>query len=114
MAEASDFKFGTELGFAKSNYKITPKDKNGRYSRLGASKNCGDFFVLAYFCNGCNYRIYIWYTAWVCQLSPSNQIKSNQITFTSDNTIHIMKLEKNKKTPYNSEYQIPEILKTNE
>jgi len=28
MAKASDFKFGTELGFAKSHYKITPKDKN--------------------------------------------------------------------------------------
>ena len=29
MAEASDFKFGTELGFAESNYKITLKDKMG-------------------------------------------------------------------------------------
>ena len=28
------------------------------------------------------------------------QIKSNQITFTSDNTVHIMKLEKNLKNKY--------------
>jgi len=29
MAEASKFKFGIELGFAKPYYKITPKDKSG-------------------------------------------------------------------------------------
>jgi len=29
MAEASEFKFGTELGFAKSNYEITLKAKVG-------------------------------------------------------------------------------------
>jgi len=28
MAEAGDFKFRTEFGFAKTSYKITPKDKN--------------------------------------------------------------------------------------
>ena len=40
MAEASEFKFGVELGFAKSNYKITPKDKSVRGFR-GASKIWG-------------------------------------------------------------------------
>jgi len=29
MAEASDFKFGTQLGFAKAHYKITPRRKVG-------------------------------------------------------------------------------------
>jgi len=29
MAEASDFKFGTQLGFAKAYYKITPRGKSG-------------------------------------------------------------------------------------
>jgi len=28
MAEASDFKFGTPLGFAKVHYKITPREKS--------------------------------------------------------------------------------------
>jgi len=30
MAEASDFKFGTQLEFAKARHKITPKGKSGR------------------------------------------------------------------------------------
>jgi len=34
MAEASDFKFGTELGFIKSNYKTTPKDKSGEIPKI--------------------------------------------------------------------------------
>jgi len=29
MAEASDFKFGTQLGFAKAHNKITPVGKSG-------------------------------------------------------------------------------------
>ena len=41
MAEASDFKFDTELAFSNSNYKITPKDKSGRGPRLGSSQNLG-------------------------------------------------------------------------
>jgi len=28
-AEASDFKFGTQLGFAKAHHEITPKEKVG-------------------------------------------------------------------------------------
>jgi len=45
MAEASDFKFGVELGFAKSNYKVTPKDnKSGRVYRLGSSQKLGVSF----------------------------------------------------------------------
>jgi len=27
MGEASDFKFGTQLGFAKAHHKITPREK---------------------------------------------------------------------------------------
>ena len=38
MAEASDFKFGTQLGFPTSSYKITLKDKNGPGPRLEAPK----------------------------------------------------------------------------
>jgi len=38
MAEASDFKFGIELGFAKSNYKITSKTKVGEALVWGAPK----------------------------------------------------------------------------
>jgi len=41
MAEASYFKFGTDLGFAKSNDKITAKDKSERNPCLGAPKNLG-------------------------------------------------------------------------
>ena len=44
MAEASEFKFGIELGFARSNYKITPKDKSGRGFRLCSLKNMGFSF----------------------------------------------------------------------
>ena len=29
MAEASDFKFGTQLGFAKAHHEITPREKRG-------------------------------------------------------------------------------------
>jgi len=39
MAEASEFKFGIELGFDKSNYKITLKDKSGSGPRLRSYKN---------------------------------------------------------------------------
>ena len=29
MAEASDFKFGSQIGFAKTHHKITPTEKSG-------------------------------------------------------------------------------------
>jgi len=35
MAEASDFKFGMQLGFAKAHHKITPRAKNERGLGLG-------------------------------------------------------------------------------
>jgi len=35
MAKASDFKFGTQLGFAKAHYKITSRGKNGGGFGLG-------------------------------------------------------------------------------
>jgi len=34
-AEASDFKFGMQLGFAKGHHKITPREKSGRGHGLG-------------------------------------------------------------------------------
>jgi len=34
-AEASDFKFGTQLGFAKAHHKITPRGKSKRGLGLG-------------------------------------------------------------------------------
>jgi len=34
-AEASDFKFGLQLGFAKAHHKITPRGKNRRGPGLG-------------------------------------------------------------------------------
>ena len=42
MAEDNDFKFSIELGFAKSNYKIIPKDKSGRAPRLGSCQKFED------------------------------------------------------------------------
>ena len=41
MAKAGDFKFGKSLGFAKFNYKITPKVKSGRGPRLVTPENLG-------------------------------------------------------------------------
>jgi len=35
MAEASDFKFGIQLGFAKAHHKITPGGKSGGSHELG-------------------------------------------------------------------------------
>jgi len=35
MAEASDFKFGIQLGFANANHKITPSEKSGHGPGLG-------------------------------------------------------------------------------
>ena len=35
MAEASDFKFGTRLGFAKAHHKIPHQSKSGRVPGLG-------------------------------------------------------------------------------
>jgi len=35
MAEASDFKFGTQLGFVNAHHKITHRRKTGRGSGLG-------------------------------------------------------------------------------
>ena len=33
-AEANDFKFGTQLRFAKARHKITPREKRGRGPKL--------------------------------------------------------------------------------
>jgi len=42
MAEANDFKFGTQLGFAKAHHKITPVGKKWPWPwGRGAPKNCG-------------------------------------------------------------------------
>jgi len=41
MAEASEFKFGIKLGFAKTNHKITPEDKSGRGFRPESFTNLG-------------------------------------------------------------------------
>jgi len=38
-AEASEFKFGLQLGFAKAHHKITPKGKSGRGTGLGNLPN---------------------------------------------------------------------------
>ena len=35
MAEASEFKFVVQLGFAKAHQKITPRGKSGRVPGLG-------------------------------------------------------------------------------
>jgi len=35
MAKASDFTFGTQLGFAKAHHKITPIEKSGHGLGLG-------------------------------------------------------------------------------
>jgi len=37
MAEASDFKFGTQLGFARAHHKITPRGKVGVALGKGSS-----------------------------------------------------------------------------
>jgi len=39
MAEASDFKFGIQLGFAKAHHKITPREKMGVALARGAPRN---------------------------------------------------------------------------
>ena len=41
MAEASDFKFGTQLGFSKAHHKITSKEKRGWPWARGAPQNFG-------------------------------------------------------------------------
>ena len=42
MAEASDFKFGTQLGFAKAHHKITPRGKSrGWHWAKGTPQNFG-------------------------------------------------------------------------
>ena len=42
MAEASKFKFGVQLGFAKAHHKITPNEKSKRGRKLGkVPKNFG-------------------------------------------------------------------------
>jgi len=46
MAEANDFTFGIGLEFAKSNYKITPKDKSVRFHRLGSSQKFRGSFLI--------------------------------------------------------------------
>ena len=38
-AEASDFKFGTQLEFAKAHHKITPRGKSGHNLGLGELSN---------------------------------------------------------------------------
>jgi len=51
MAEASDFKFGTQLGFAKAHHKTTPRRKVVLALGYGSSQIFG--VSLLYFCNGC-------------------------------------------------------------
>ena len=40
-AEASDFKFGVLLGFAKAHHKIPPRRKEGRNAKLGELPKIG-------------------------------------------------------------------------
>jgi len=40
-AEANDFKFAMQFGFAKTHHKITPRGKSGRGSGLGISPKFG-------------------------------------------------------------------------
>jgi len=48
MAEASDFIFGTQLGFAKSHHKITPRGISGHGLGLGSTpKFCGSASIFA-------------------------------------------------------------------
>jgi len=42
MVKAKDFKFGTQLGFAKADHKITPRGKSGRDLRLEKQPNIWD------------------------------------------------------------------------
>ena len=47
MAEASDFKFGTQFGFAKAHYKITTIGKSGHVLELGkVAKFCGSTSIV--------------------------------------------------------------------
>jgi len=50
MAEARNFKFGTQLGFVKAHHKTTPGEK------VGAALGYGSFHIfgvpLYYFCSG--------------------------------------------------------------
>jgi len=47
-AEASDFKFGTQLGFAKAHHNITPRGKSGLVSGLGElPKILGSPFIIS-------------------------------------------------------------------
>jgi len=50
MAEASDFKFGTQLGFVKAHHKITSRGKLDLALGYGSFQIFGVF--LQYFCNG--------------------------------------------------------------
>ena len=45
-AEASDFKFGTQLGFAKAHHKITPRGKSGCGLELGSSPKFWGFPII--------------------------------------------------------------------
>jgi len=49
-AEASDFEFGMQLGFAKAHHKITPVGKVGLALGKGSIPKFG--VPLLYFCNG--------------------------------------------------------------
>ena len=49
-AEASDFEFGMQLGFATAYHKITPREKSGWFWARGALQNFG--FPYNNFCNG--------------------------------------------------------------
>jgi len=45
-AEASDLKFGTQLGFAKAHHKITPQDKVGVALGQESTQNLGFPLIL--------------------------------------------------------------------
>ena len=47
MAKASDFKFGTQIGFAKAHHKITPRGKVGVALARGAPQNFGVFYNIS-------------------------------------------------------------------
>ena len=51
MAEASDFKFGIQLGFAKAHHKITPRGKRGCGPELEELPEIGEV-PFRYFHNG--------------------------------------------------------------
>jgi len=101
MAEAREFKFGTQLGFAKAHHKITPRGKSGRGHGLGKHPNIWGS-PLIYLQQP---RCFLSVSGASCLNNPKTQVFKTQFYSPAMHTTHTNNFTVRISTRLNSEYR---------